>query len=98
MQLTGFELVGTAPGLDVLALPADGRLPASVPGGVHESLLAAAGRIEHTYLDRNELDVRWIEEHNWWFRTSFAGPPAPGRAGAAGVPWSGHRRGHLARG
>ena len=73
MQVNGFELVGTGIGLDPSALPADGWLPAVVPGGVHESLLAA-GRIEDPYQDRNEGDVRWIEERDWWFRSSFAGP------------------------
>jgi beta-mannosidase len=73
MQVNDWELVGTDIGLDVSALPADGWLPAVVPGGVHESLLAA-GRIEHPYQDRNESDVRWIEERDWWFRGSFASP------------------------
>ena len=48
-------------------------IDAVVPGGVHESLLAA-GRIEHPYYDRNEESVRWIEERDWWYRSSFAGP------------------------
>ena len=48
LQVNDFELVGTGIGLDVSALPADGWLPAVVPGGVHESLLAA-GRIEDPY-------------------------------------------------
>ncbi|MBL7489429.1 glycoside hydrolase family 2 protein [Frankia sp. AgB1.9] len=73
IQIHDFELVGTDIGLDVSALPTDGWLPAVVPGGVHESLWAA-GRIEHPYQDRNEDDVRWIEERDWWFRASFAGP------------------------
>jgi beta-mannosidase len=73
LQVNDFELLGTAIGLDVSALPADGWLPAVVPGGVHESLLAA-GRIEDPYQDRNERGVRWIEERDWWFRGSFAGP------------------------
>jgi beta-mannosidase len=78
LQVNDFELVGTVIGLDVSALPADGWLPAVVPGGVHESLLAA-GRIGNPYQDRNENDVRWIEERDWWFRGSLAGP-----AGLAG--------------
>ncbi|HEX3783262.1 MAG TPA: glycoside hydrolase family 2 protein [Pseudonocardiaceae bacterium] len=73
MQINDFELVGTDIGLDVSALPAEGWLPTVVPGGVHESLLAA-GRIEHPYADRNENEVRWIEERDWWFRASFTGP------------------------
>ncbi|GIJ73997.1 beta-mannosidase [Virgisporangium ochraceum] len=50
-------------------------IPAVVPGGVHESLLAA-GRIEHPYHDRNEESVRWIEERDWWYRAGFDGPGA----------------------
>ncbi|MEU6674029.1 glycoside hydrolase family 2 protein [Streptomyces sp. NPDC046925] len=75
MQINDFEVLGTALGQDASALPADGWLPAEVPGGVHEALLAA-GRIEHPYWDRNEDGVRWIEEREWWFRTSFEGPAA----------------------
>ncbi|HEX3795756.1 MAG TPA: glycoside hydrolase family 2 protein [Acidimicrobiales bacterium] len=73
VQINAFELVDTDRGLDVSALPATGWLPAVVPGGVHESLLAA-GRIEHPYQDRNEDAVRWIEERDWWFRASFEAP------------------------
>lgn len=79
MQIGDFDLVDTEVGLDVSALPAQGWLPAVVPGGVHESLLAV-GRIAHPYQDRNEHEIRWIEERDWWFRASFAGPAAGGRA------------------
>ncbi len=48
-------------------------VPAIVPGGVHESLLAI-GRIEDPYRDENESSIRWIEERDWWFRGAFAGP------------------------
>lgn len=60
-----FELTGTAVGVE----PRSNAewLPAVVPGGVHESLLAA-GRIGHPYVDRNEAGVGWIEEQDWWFR------------------------------
>ena len=44
-------------------------LPAIVPGGVHEALLA--GRIPDPYFDRNERAVRWVEERDWWFRTQI---------------------------
>src|SRR4051812_8529314 len=50
-------------------------IPAVVPGGVHESLLAA-GLIPHPYVDENEDDVRWIEERTWWYRFDLAGPEA----------------------
>lgn len=73
MDITGFELVGTELGLVPAGLPSTGWVPAVVPGGVHESLLAA-GLIEHPYYDRNEQAIRWIEDREWWFRTDFAGP------------------------
>ena len=61
------------PRADHSALPTEGWLPAVVPGGVHESLLAA-GRIPDPNYDRNEQEVRWIEERDWWFRTTLARP------------------------
>ena len=71
VAVTGFELTDTevdgAPARDADWLPAD------VPGGVHETLLAA-GRIDHPYLDRNEGASRWIEDRDWWFRTSIELP------------------------
>lgn len=70
-QLAEAELASTP---DTLAsLPADAWLPVEVPGGVHESLLAA-GRIPHPYLNDNEGEIRWIEERDWWYRCRFAGP------------------------
>jgi beta-mannosidase len=48
-------------------------LPAVVPGGVHESLLAA-GVLDDPYYGTNEDDARWVEERTWWYRTAFAGP------------------------
>ncbi|WP_206305437.1 glycoside hydrolase family 2 protein [Actinacidiphila soli] len=72
-NITDFELIDTEVGCDVSALPVSGWLPTVVPGGVHESLLAA-GRIEHPYQDRNEDGLRWIEERDWWFRASCALP------------------------
>jgi beta-mannosidase len=59
-------------------LASDSWVEAVVPGGVHESLLAA-GRIEHPYRDRNESSVRWIEDRDWWFRGSFDAPTELGR-------------------
>ncbi|WP_051792547.1 glycoside hydrolase family 2 protein [Amycolatopsis jejuensis] len=73
LHLDGFELIGTESASSPANLPAEGWIPAVVPGGVHESLLAA-GQIEHPYWNRNEDDIRWIEERDWWFRTSFAAP------------------------
>ena len=71
--LQAFELAETACGADRSSISEDSWLPAVVPGGVHESLLAA-GRIEDPYRDENESTIRWIEERDWWFRGSFAGP------------------------
>jgi beta-mannosidase len=73
VQINQFTLVDTETGPGVALPPPEDWLPAIVPGGVHESLLAA-GRIEHPYLDRHENGIRWIEERDWWFRTRFDGP------------------------
>ena len=49
--------------------------PAAIPGGVHESLLAA-GVIEHPYFGDNEERVRWVDETTWWYRTTLTVEPA----------------------
>jgi beta-mannosidase len=68
VRLDRFELVSTEshelPGPDAK------WLPAVVPGGVHESLLAG-GEIGHPYVDDNELAVRWVEDRVWWYRARF---------------------------
>ncbi|GAA2211734.1 glycoside hydrolase family 2 protein [Nonomuraea monospora] len=58
---------------------AGGWHPAKVPGGVHESLIAA-GLLGHPYYGDNEHAARWVEEETWWYRTAFDGPDdlAPG--------------------
>ncbi|MFD0584939.1 beta-mannosidase [Dactylosporangium darangshiense] len=48
-------------------------IPASVPGGVHESLLDA-GRIGHPYFGDNEHAAKWVEDATWWYRTEFDAP------------------------
>ncbi|MET8471235.1 hypothetical protein ABZY90_23470 [Streptomyces sp. NPDC006422] len=53
-------------------------IPAVVPGGVHESLVAA-GLIEHPFIGANEHDVDWVQEREWWYRTRFS-HPGPGTA------------------
>lgn len=66
-ELSGFELTstdGTSPSDDAV------WIPAVVPGGVHESLLAA-GVIGHPYFGDNESLVAWVEDKTWWYRTSF---------------------------
>src|SRR3954451_15623094 len=49
--------------------------PAVIPGGVHESLLAA-GVIEHPYFGDNEEKVRWVEDATWWYRGTLTVTPA----------------------
>lgn len=73
MLLDDFELTSTPVGAD---LQGDEEwIPAIVPGGVHESLIASGG-LRHPYSDRHELDARWIEERDWWYRTTFCPPQA----------------------
>ncbi|MGA8255250.1 MAG: beta-mannosidase, partial [Nocardioides sp.] len=48
-------------------------IPAVVPGGVHESLLAA-GLIEHPYAGQHEHELGWVHESTWWYRTTFPHP------------------------
>jgi beta-mannosidase len=48
-------------------------LPAIVPGCVHTDLLRA-GRIPDPFFGTNELDLRWIEERDWEYRTHFVAP------------------------
>jgi hypothetical protein len=71
--LNHFELAESPCGADVGSIAETDWVPAIVPGGVHESLMAI-GRIEDPYRDENESAVRWIEERDWWFRGVFAGP------------------------
>ncbi len=40
---------------------------ALVPGTVHGALLKA-GKIPDPYVGRNELDLQWIDQHDWEFR------------------------------
>lgn len=49
--------------------------PAVIPGGVHESLMAA-DVIEHPYYADNEARVRWVEDETWWYRGRLTCPPA----------------------
>lgn len=52
-------------------------LDISVPGDIHRTLMAA-GRIPDPFYDRNEGDVAWMEEREWWYRVRFrAGGGAP---------------------
>ena len=49
-------------------------LPASVPGTVHQDLLAA-GRIPDPFIGLNELDVQWVGERNWTYERRFDATP-----------------------
>lgn len=42
----------------------------SVPTDIFKDLLVA-GKIKDPHLDRNEVDVQWIGESNWAYRTQF---------------------------
>ncbi len=67
----GFEVTwtdGARPGPDAR------WVPAVVPGGVHESLLAA-GLVGHPYQGTNELDLAWVEPATWWYRARFTSEP-----------------------
>ena len=78
IQIRSFTLCDAEPGSDVddvRARPESDWLPAAVPGGVHEALLAA-GRIADPYFDRNEDTVRWVEQRDWWFRAVVPAAPA----------------------
>ena len=53
----------------------DDWIDVAVPGDVHTALLAA-GRIADPYYDTQELDCRWVEDREWWYRTTFRVPGA----------------------
>jgi beta-mannosidase len=50
-----------------------GWLDVDVPGDVHTALISA-GRIEDPFYERNEQECAWIEDREWWYRTTFQGP------------------------
>lgn len=70
--VTPFVLGHTEPGATT---PPEAWIDAVVPGGVHESLVAA-GLLAHPYRDRHESDGAWVQERSWWYRATL--PPAPG--------------------
>ena len=79
IPITTFTLCDAEAGSDVddvQARPETDWLPATVPGGVHEALLAA-GRIADPYFDRNEVSVGWVEERDWWYRAMLPTAPSP---------------------
>jgi beta-mannosidase len=51
----------------------DAWLPATVPGTVHQDLLAAA-RIPDPFLGLNENEVQWVGEVDWLYKCAFELP------------------------
>lgn len=58
--------------LELAAVNLDDRfwMTAKVPGDVHSSLLQH-GLIDNLYFGHNDLKSLWIEDKEWWYRTSF---------------------------
>ncbi|MER5699744.1 beta-mannosidase [Streptomyces mirabilis] len=48
--------------------------PAVIPGGVHESLMAA-GLLPHPFYGANEEAAQWVEQATWWYRAVFDSGP-----------------------
>lgn len=71
-NIAEFDLVDSPIGA---ASPPDDAdwIPAVVPGGVHESLIAA-GKLDHPYRDLHEKDCAWVEERSWWYRAKCEAP------------------------
>jgi beta-mannosidase len=77
-----WKLKDYAPGDGVVAgafkeiLDDAGWLDVAVPGDVHTALISS-GRIDDPFYDRNEEQCAWIENREWWYRTSFEAPEEP---------------------
>ncbi len=67
---------GEAAGAAAAQAGTTGWIPVAVPGDVHAALIAA-GRIPDPFYDRNEDACRWVEDREWWYRTTFPGPDPP---------------------
>lgn len=71
-----WRLAGMSPNqqnpLDMAAPGLDDRfwMTAEVPGDVHTALIRH-GLIDNPYFGHNDLKSRWVEEKEWWYRTSF---------------------------
>jgi beta-mannosidase len=65
-----YDATNTALSLDASFRQSEGWLPATVPGTVHQDLLAA-GRIPDPYFGTNELVVQWVGERDWLYRCTF---------------------------
>ncbi|WP_145412631.1 glycosyl hydrolase 2 galactose-binding domain-containing protein [Paenibacillus xylanexedens] len=64
--------VGEKRAMDVAAAALDDRfwIGATVPGDVHGAL-AERGIIDPIYFGHNDVKSRWIEQKEWWYRTTF---------------------------
>jgi len=51
-------------------------LPIQAPGDVHSALFRA-GVIPDPFYDRNEENLQWIAEKEWWYRTRFQADSLP---------------------
>lgn len=72
------EGTGEAAGAHLPSFDDSAWIPALVPGDVHTAL-RQAGRIEDPYAARNIEACQWVEEREWWYRTTFeAQAPAEG--------------------
>jgi len=81
IELDLFEIRDCAPvsgdPLELAGEDSAGWTPALVPGGVHESLIAA-GTLSDPRVGGHELDAAWIEEREWWYRARFSTPERDG--------------------
>ncbi|MGF6354487.1 beta-mannosidase [Paenibacillus sp. 4624] len=64
--------VGEKRAMDVAAAALDDRfwIGAAVPGDVHGAL-EERGIIDPIYFGHNDAKSRWIEQKEWWYRTTF---------------------------
>lgn len=70
-RLKDFDVgAGIKVGAHGLTQSGDGWIPVDVPGDVHTALIAA-GRLDDPFYDQNELKARWVEDREWWYRTTF---------------------------
>jgi len=74
----GLPLGAHAPGYDD-----SDWLPADVPGDVHTSLVKA-GRIQTPFYNMNIETCQWVEEREWWYRTTFSHLPPQNWGGPRG--------------
>ncbi|MFZ4896368.1 glycosyl hydrolase 2 galactose-binding domain-containing protein [Plantibacter sp. Mn2098] len=79
INLDDFVLRDLDPGADpgaVASQPDEDWVPAVVPGGVRESLLAAGRMADPFYGDNERVDA-WIDDRDWWYRLRFSRPEQP---------------------